>query len=377
MKKSKTILQIMISGYYGFKNIGDEAILASMVKNIKTKIPKAEIIVLTQNPLETSSNFQVKTINRMHWVEILKCFVHTDIFISGGGGLLQDSTGRGWSIFYYLVLILVAKIYRIPVMIYAQGIGPVNRKFNKMLIKWILNKIDLITVRDKQSKELLKKLEVKNSLVHINADPSFLLEKKNIDAVLVNIPRLKKIIYGNNQPLVGISVRNYKESSEGFKNKFARIADNLIREQKAKIIFIPFNAREDLSLSVEIMELMENKEQVYILKKQFKPEELLTLISKLSFMLGVRLHSIIFASMVNIPFVAFNYDPKVKYFVDSLDLSELVVELDKFSLIDFKKKVEYIEKNNDRIKKLLADKIIFLKRKAHYNNDLLFELLKV
>ncbi|GAH21215.1 unnamed protein product [marine sediment metagenome] len=73
---------------------------------------------------------------------------NVNLFISGGGGLLQDSTGKGWSILYYLGLILAAKIVKVPVMIYAQGIGPINKKFNKLLIKWILNKVDLITVRD-------------------------------------------------------------------------------------------------------------------------------------------------------------------------------------------------------------------------------------
>jgi len=369
MKKSKTILQMMISGYYGFKNTGDEAILYSMVKNIRAKIPKADITVLTKNPLETSRDYQVNSINRMQWMQILKCFAHTDIFISGGGGLLQDSTGRGWSILYYLGLILMAKIYRIPVIIYAQGIGPVNRKFNKILIKWVLNQIDLITVRDRQSKDLLKKLEVKNPLVYVNADPSFLLEKKNIDIILEKIPRLKEFIDGNNQPLIGISLRNYKGNSEDLREKFARIADNLIQEYKAKIIFIPFKADEDVYLSMKIMELMENSEQAYVLKEQFEPEILLTLISRLSLILGMRLHSIMFSSLVQIPFLAFNYDPKVKNFVYNLNLPEL-------SLKTVKKKIEYIRENNDKIIKLLLKKVKVLKEKANINNDLLFQLLE-
>jgi len=376
MKKSKTILQMMISGYYGFKNTGDEAILSSMIKNIRAKIPKTEITVLTKNPLETSHNYKVKTINRMQWMQILKCFAHADIFISGGGGLLQDSTGRGWSIFYYLGLILMAKIYRIPVMIYAQGIGPINRQFNKILIKWVLNKVDLITVRDRQSKDLLKKLDVKNPLVYVNADPSFLLKKKSIDTILEKIPRLKEFIYGNNQPLVGISVRSYKGNSEDLRKLFVRIADNLIQEYKAKIIFIPFKTAEDVSLSMKIMELMENSEQVYILKEQFEPEILLSLISRLSFMLGMRLHSIMFSSLVQIPFLAFNYDPKVKNFVYNLDLPELLLDLDNLSLKAIKKKVEYVRENNDKIIKVLSKKVKILKEKANYNNDLLFRLLE-
>ena len=376
MKKSKTILKMMISGYYGFNNIGDEAILTSMVNKIRAKIPQAEITVLTKNSSETSRNYQVKTINRMHWIKIMKYFRQADIFISGGGGLLQDSTGRGFSILYYLGLILMAKIYRIPVMVYAQGIGPINKKFNKILIKWILNKIDLITVRDPQSKDLLKELGVKKPLIYINADPSFLLKKKNIDILLTNVPCLKKFIDSTEQPIVGISVREYKGIDKKFKSTFSQIAEYLIQTCKVKIIFIPFNTKEDASLSVEIMELIKNKEQVYILKEQFEPEVLLTLISKLSFMLGVRLHSIMFSCLTCTPFLAFDYDPKVKNFVYGLDLPELILDLDDYSFKIIKKKIEYIRENNDKIINIFQKKIKNIKEKANNNNDLLFRLLE-
>src|SRR5665648_329831 len=137
MKKPKTAAKIMISGYYGFNNTGDEAILKSMVGAFKKKIPQIKITVLSRSPLQTSQTYQVKAINRLHLIDIMLCLRDTDLFISGGGGLLQDSTGKGWSILYYLGLILVAKIVKVPVMIYAQGIGPVNKQINKKLIKWL------------------------------------------------------------------------------------------------------------------------------------------------------------------------------------------------------------------------------------------------
>ena len=181
MKKSKTMVKIMISGYYGFNNTGDEAILKSMVRAFKEKIPQIEIVVLSHSPLQTSQTYQVKAINRLHLIDIKHCLQHTNLFISGGGGLLQDSTGKGWSILYYLGLILLARIAKVPVMIYAQGIGPINKKINKLLIKWILNKVDIITVRDNPSKKLLNNLGVSSPSINVNSDPVFLLKKKNIN----------------------------------------------------------------------------------------------------------------------------------------------------------------------------------------------------
>lgn len=374
MEKSKTITKIMISGYYGFNNTGDEAILKSMVGAFKEKIPQIKITVLSHNPLQTSQTYQVKAINRLHLIDIMRCSRDTNLFISGGGGLLQDSTGKGWSILYYLGLILAVKIVKVPVMIYAQGIGPVNKQINKKLIKWILNKVDLITVRDNPSKELLENLGVVKPSIYVNSDPVFLLKKKNINNIIDSHPFIQELINSDNRPLIGISVREYKSNGSDSKRIFAQAADYLIENYQAKIIFLPLKFDEDVHISEKILSLMKNKAEV--LKIKLEPEELLSVLSRLSLVVGVRLHSIIFSSMANIPFIAFNYDPKVKYFVEDLGLSELLLEIDKdISLKNIQKRIEYIRENNDKIKDILLEKVNNLEKKALANNELVFRFL--
>jgi len=374
IKKSKTIAKIMISGYYGFNNTGDEAILKSMVGAFREKIPQIKIVVLSHSPLQTSQAHQVKAIERLHLIDIIRNLRDTNLFISGGGGLLQDSTGKGWSILYYLGLILIAKIVKVPVMIYAQGIGPVNKLVNKKLIKWILNKVDLITVRDNPSKELLENLKVVKPSIYVNSDPVFLLKKKNINHTMDSYPYIQELINSDNRPLIGVSVREYKSNGSDSKRIFAQAADYLIENYKAKIIFFPFQFDEDLYISEEILSLMKNKAEV--LKIQLEPEELLSVMSRLSFVVGVRLHSIIFSSMANIPFIAFNYDPKVKYFIEDLGLSELLLEIDEgISLKNIQEKIEYLRKNNDKIKNILLEKVNNLEEKALMNNELVFKFL--
>ncbi len=374
MKKSKTIAKIMISGYYGFNNTGDEAILKSMVRAFKEKIPQIKIVVLSHGPLQTSQTYQVKAINRLHLIDIIRCLRDTNLFISGGGGLLQDSTGKGWSILYYLGLILIAKIVKVPVMIYAQGIGPINKKINKLLIKWVLNKVDIITVRNNPSKKLLNNLRVSGPSIYVNSDPVFLLKKKNINNIIDNYPYIRELINSDNRPLIGVSVREYKNNGLDLKRIFAQAADYLIENYKAKIIFLPFNFDEDVHISEEVLSLMKN--QADVLKIRLEPEELLSILSRLSLLVGVRLHSIIFSSMANIPFIAFNYDPKVKYFVEDLGLSELLLEIDEdISLKNIREKIEYIRENNDKIKDILLEKVNNLEEKALVNNELVFRFL--
>jgi len=374
MEKSKTRAKIMISGYYGFNNTGDEAILKSIVEAFKKKIPQIKITVLSQSPLQTSQTYQVKAINRLHLIDIIRCLRDTDIFISGGGGLLQDSTGKGWSILYYLGLIWTAKIVKVPVMIYAQGIGPVNKQINKKLVRWILNKVDLITVRDNFSKELLENLGVVKPSIYVNSDPVFLLKKKNINHIIDNYPYIQELINSDDRPLIGVSVREYKSNVLDSKRIFAQAVDYLIENYQAKIIFLPFQFDEDVHVSEEILSLMKNKAEV--LKIKLEPEELLSVLSRLSLVVGVRLHSIIFSSMANIPFIAFNYDPKVKYFVEDLGLSELLLGTDEdISLKNIQEKIEYIRENNDKIKDILLEKVNNLEEKALVNNELVFKLL--
>jgi len=374
MKKSKIMAKIMISGYYGFNNTGDEAILRSMVRAFKEKVPQINITVLSHNPLQTSRTYQTKTINRLNLISIIRCMQSVNLFISGGGGLLQDSTGKGWSILYYLGLILIAIIIKVPVMIYAQGIGPINKKINKLLIQWILNKVDLITVRDNSSKKLLKNLGVSEPLIYVNSDPAFLLKKKNINRTLDNYPYIQELINSGNPPLIGVSIRKYKNMGLDFKRIFAQAADYLIENYQAKIIFLPFKFDEDVHISEEILSLMKNRAD--ILKIRLEPEVILSVLSRLSLVVGVRLHSIIFSSMANIPFVAFNYDPKVKYFVEDLGLPELLLEIDEdISLENFQEKIEYIRKNNSKIKEILLKKVENLEEKALANNKLVFKFL--
>lgn len=376
MKKPKTIAKIMISGYYGFNNTGDEAILKSMVRAFKEKIPQVKITVLSHNPLQTSQTYKVRAISRLHLIKIIRCLRNVNLFISGGGGLLQDSTGKGWSILYYLGLIMIAKIVKVPVMIYAQGIGPINKKINKLLIKWILNKVNLITVRDTHSKKILNNLGVSGPSIYVNSDPVFLLKRKNINYIIDNYPCVQKLINPDDRLLIGVSIREYKSNGSDSKRIFAQAADYLIENYQAKIIFLPFQFDEDVHISEEILSLMKN--QADVLKVKLEPEELLSLLTRLSLVVGVRLHSIIFSSMANIPFIALNYDPKVKYFVEDLGLSELLLEIDEdISLKNFQKKIEYVRENNDKIKDILLKKVNNLEVKALANNELVFKFLNL
>jgi len=89
-EKPKTIL---ISGYYGYGNTGDEAILSAMIEDFRTRIPEVEIVVVSGNPEETKTHHHVDAIALANLQLIIRTINGSDFVILGGGGLFHDYWG--------------------------------------------------------------------------------------------------------------------------------------------------------------------------------------------------------------------------------------------------------------------------------------------
>ena len=172
------LTRVLLSGYYGFNNAGDEAILCSIIDGLKQTIPSVEIIVLSGNPAETRQLYGVRAISRVNYPRLIIELSRADLLISGGGSLLQDVTGS-LSIPYYLSIVAVAKLMKVPVMVFSQGVGPVQRSFSATLIRRILSGVQSLTVRDRQSAQLLTEIGLPEDSIKLTADPVF-LDRKSV-----------------------------------------------------------------------------------------------------------------------------------------------------------------------------------------------------
>ncbi|NMR96623.1 polysaccharide pyruvyl transferase CsaB, partial [Vibrio parahaemolyticus] len=150
-----------MSGYFGFDNSGDDAILKAIVNDLLEYDNDLKIKVLSNNPDKTEDMCGVFSANRFKIKDVLFSIRETDLLISGGGSLLQDVTSTR-SLLYYLALMKLALIYKKPILVYANGIGPINKSINRKLSKNILNKVNFISLRDSLSLDYLKKLGVTN-----------------------------------------------------------------------------------------------------------------------------------------------------------------------------------------------------------------------
>ncbi|NLO22415.1 MAG: polysaccharide pyruvyl transferase CsaB [Syntrophomonadaceae bacterium] len=309
-------MKIALSGYYGFDNAGDEALLSAICRSIQQLEPQAEFVIFSGFPERTTQMHGLRAVNRMNPWQLIRELLTSNLLISGGGSLLQDVTGPR-SLPYYISIVALAKTLGKPVIFYAQGIGPINRNFSKWLMRIIANKVDLITLRDEDSLLLLQELGINRPPIKLTADPVFALEPSGSD--LLKTANIIKELGLEPQKLVGVSVRPWS-ALEGYQPNLARVLDALV-QKGYQVIFIPMDYARDWPESQRVLALMEEKG--HIVQQHLSSMEHLALLSGFDLLVGMRLHSLIFAANRGVPFAGIAYDPKIVAFLKSFGLNPL------------------------------------------------------
>ncbi|CDQ38364.1 MULTISPECIES: polysaccharide pyruvyl transferase CsaB [Virgibacillus] len=294
-------MHIVVSGYYGFDNVGDEAILFSIIEQLRMVQPTIKITILSNNPEQTKRTYQVNAVNRRKINEIIQALRDSDGLISGGGSLLQDKTGM-LTIPYYTGIIKLAKWLQKPVFIYAQGMGPINGVLSKWLVKYALNHVEQITVRDQASQHLLNQIGIKH-MSTIVPDPVLGLDSSSYDHQWETADKLT-------QKFITVSVRDWP-TNKPFTQKIASTLDQLVQDGYA-VVFVPMHGEKDQRKSQETAERM--TEHSYISPANASLEAKIALIGESNLLIGMRLHSLIFSAINYTPFVAISYDPKIDAF---------------------------------------------------------------
>lgn len=312
-------IKIALSGYYGFDNAGDEALLAAITSSINKLEPATEFVVFSGSPARTIDLHGIRAVNYLNPFALLRELMTVDLLISGGGSIFQDVTSTR-SLSYYISVVALARLLRKPVIFYAQGVGPINRSFSKLLMRLVGNRVNLITLRDHDSRQYLEQLKVTHPPLIVTADPVFALEPGLADET--NMQKLLDSTCPEEKPLVGVSVRKWKYL-QGYQDKLARLLDELT-VRGYQVVFIPMAYPDDIIESKQIAELMQ--QDAKIIEKNLNSTEHLALISHLDLMIGMRLHALIFAASRGVPFAGISYDPKIDSFLALFNLKPLSME---------------------------------------------------
>jgi polysaccharide pyruvyl transferase CsaB len=309
---------VVISGYYGFGNSGDEAVLQSIVIALRDEADKLgfkiEPIVLSNDPAETSRMYGVRAVHRLKPHHLLRAIWKCDGVISGGGSLLQDVTGIG-SIPYYLAVVGMAQWLGKPTFVYSQGIGPVNRKSFYPWIRRVLGRCRYLSVRDEESAELLERMRIERGRIHVVPDPVMGLPLRGARALEGG--------GSEERPLIGVSVRFWNEDRSELDGLAAALADIRARRD-VRIRFLPFHLPSDAEASRYVigrMGLPADDKNVEIVENAAHPQDMLAEVGACRLLVGMRLHSLIYAASQLVPMIGISYDPKIDQFLRRLRMT--------------------------------------------------------
>jgi len=341
--------KILISGYYGFDNLGDEAVLAGIIKLFKEINSEIDITVLSADPEVTKKRYNVDAAGRTSLLNIISELAEADLFVTGGGSLIQDVTGH-LSIFYYLGLIWLAKLQGTKVSFYAQGVGPLNRKINRIITGITLKNIDHIGVRDRGSAELLSRIGLKGKDVKLTADPAFALYNEK-DVV-------KRKLHSRTN--VGISVRPWQA---GYIEELGAGMSKFAQKYSCDFKIYPFHRGVDERPSKKLKTILDRTtgSDVIIEELAEDPLQAVKQLKDNDLFLGVRLHSLIFALLNQIPFLAVSYDPKIDGLVSEIEFLN-TLDIGSLHRDDIYAELEYLLENRYDFRKRLKN--ICLAKKA-------------
>ena len=309
--EQKQPVKIAVSGYYGFRNLGDDSILHAISSMFRRFSVPVQLTVLSGDPEDTRRQYGLNTQPRFSPKALFRTLKECDILLSGGGSLLQDTTSS-LSLLYYLAVMGLAQLLGKPVVVFANGIGPVKKPLNRALVRRIIQKCALVTVRDQQSLQELRSMGVSHPQIHVTADPAFTLEPTHPPRAL-----LRELGIPDEAQVVGISVRELPDNGN-FPEQFARLCDRLSLELGKTIVFLVMQESLDEALSRRIQSAMTAPS--FLAKTPGDPGAMLSLIRDMDAVVSMRLHTIIFAARMGIPVAGCVYDPKVSAFLQMLQM---------------------------------------------------------
>lgn len=290
--------RVLISGYIGFQNFGDDAILGLLTKYLKRQ--NCEVTAFSSDPESTKRTFKINALNYLNLFHIFWGIFDTHVLISGGGSLIQNGTSSS-SLLYYLFIIALAKFFHKKVIIFAQGIGPVYGKKYQWLTKKILKGCDLILVRDVFSQRILKKWGINSRYV---IDPAWDLKCPERDS----------------QNCVGVQLRNYRFLHPTLLKELAKYIGIYFGDRRIKIFSLQNSQDSELAYQFEYWlkaQCSDISTEVIVPRSH---KHLLEEFAHLEYLFAMRYHAVLMALKMGIKVLPISYDVKVKNLADEFNI---------------------------------------------------------
>lgn len=412
-------MKILITDYHSASNRGDSAILEGVIWSLNKYFQDADFIVMTEYPdaaeiingvkatRQPMTNFTWRNWKMglgmgylligawfyKHGITLPKFrhpriqpYLDADLVISKGGSFLSDYyapsiLGRFWSLYF-------AKVLEKPVFVYAQSIGPLNRAFYRWIARYVLNRVDLITLRDSESENILASIGVTKPPIYVTCDSAFAMPFTDLKPM--QVMRYEDIDLDNTSSLkVSISVRRWNRytTTDGHKKyveAVAALADWLIMENNAQILFASTCTgfagyhNDDRVIAHEVADHMKHRKEKNpaILYGEYTPQELSTIYGAMDLHVGTRMHSNILAMLAGTPVVAIQYEFKTTGLMKFFSLEDYLIDINHITPGTLIGKVNDALIHREQLRVQISNKLPEIKAKSEQSAKLIFDYIK-
>lgn len=287
-----------------------QSILMALQRESEASGIRVVPVVLSADPVKTAERYGVEAVHRMRFSEVRSALDSCEALISGGGSLLQDVTG--WkTIPYYLGVIKLAQWMGKPTFVYAQGIGPVRRRVFYPLIRRVLNQSELVSVRDRESADLLRQMGLYRDVMIV---PDPVMGFPWLDEGKPDVPPDASRI-----PVVGVAIRFWREDRRELEQLAAGLS-LLAERRRVRLRLLPFHPPYDEEASAYVLERLEPRARynAEIISGAEAPLDMLDQVAGCDLVIAMRLHALIYAATQRVPMLGVSYDPKVDQFLHRL-----------------------------------------------------------
>jgi polysaccharide pyruvyl transferase WcaK-like protein len=323
-------LNIVVHGYFGFGNIGDEAILSVIINEFKEIFGNVDFTVLSCNPMRTKKIHSVKAIKeRLTSLSFWRSFLRSHMLIFAGGGRYGYATWRRMAL-----LALLAELLGKAVVFRAVGVYPYDwrgspvisrepmpfRGLTGLLVRLAVSGASHVGVRDRYSYAVLRLTGV-NRCISIEDDPTFRLKPLDPSecaslAVKYGVARGR---------VIGINLRTLDAKTNGRAiNYVVKLVRELMSKGFDKVVFIPFGFGSfegrffdnDLIIARVLKKYVPN---LVIIDEELSPMTAFCLFNYLDYVIAMRHHAVIFALLANKPTTVLVYDTKTLKLLEAID----------------------------------------------------------
>jgi polysaccharide pyruvyl transferase WcaK-like protein len=366
-------------GWYGSRNIGDDAILLGLreliqrvnrgrdfyIRALTTDTDQTAALGVTGEPALVKR----EAVKPWAWLRVLRTFARADRVIVSGGTPVFDSSHAIRTLYLSLPL-----LYRTPFVVFGAGVKPLESAYGRRVVPRLLRRATYISVRDDDSLRILTELGVPN--VHLTADSAFFARPAN-DSAVTHL--LAEHGIGGEESLLVVSPRLLSAERKRLYLQEA-MGETLIRETPARlaraidrlaprfgrvvVMAMHFHGPDsDVPIIREIMARVTGKNVVFI-DRELTPDIAIGLFKRARIVLAVRLHALLLSASMGTPVVGVAYEQKVRSLFGVLGVDEYCHDLFTLDADALAASVERALENENALRGHLKERVAALRERV-------------